>query len=226
MKKVKNELEILSYFNSFKDKVVIDVGCGTGEIVRELTSRGARVTGLDTQEMIRKAKDVSKVGDETYLTGGGENLPFEDNYTDIIIFFASLHHVLEGMLNQALKEAHRVLKPGGTVFCLEPVGQKGSYFEILSLLEDERDSQVKAYEAIKNAKIIGLVNKEEYIVYIERSYEDYIKLMNVFVEDKTKRNECLARAKEITERFSRESGVDFKDFRFKSVCRVNILKKV
>lgn len=224
MKKVKNDLEVLSQIGSFKDKVIIDVGCGTGEIVRELTSRGARVTGIDTEEMLRKV--FLKVGDETYSVGGGECLPFEDDYADIIIFFASLHHVPEGMLNQALKEAHRVLKPGGMVFCLEPVGQKGSYFEILSLVEDERDIQAKAYEAIKNTKAIGIVNKEEYMVYIERSYEDYVKLLNVFVENETKRNECLARAKEITERFSREAGINFKDFRFNSICRVNTLRKL
>jgi len=226
MKKINNELEALSHFDSFKDKIVIDVGCGTGDLVRELTSRGATVAGIDTQEMIEKAKQVSKVGDETYLEARGESLPFEDNYADIIIFFASLHHVPEGMLNQALKEAHRVLKPSGIVFCLEPVGQPGSYFEILSLLEDERDIQINAYEAIKNARTIGLINQEEYMVYIERSYEDYIKLINIFVDNETIKNKCLARAKKITEKSSIEAGIDFKDFRYKSICRIDILEKV
>jgi len=226
MKKVKNELEILLDIDSFVDKVVIDVGCGTGEMVRELATRGARVTGMDTREMIKKAKDGLRAGNETYLVGGGENLPFEDNHANTVIFFASLHHIPEGMMNQALLEAHRILKHGGVVFCVEPVGLQGSYFEILSLVEDERDIQNKAFKAIKQAIKKGLANTKEFMVYMERSFEDYVKLLNVFVDDEAKKNECLVRAKKITDQLSREVGINFQDFRYRSVCRINILKKV
>jgi ubiquinone/menaquinone biosynthesis C-methylase UbiE len=226
MIKVENELDVLSQIGPFKDKVVIDVGCGTGDLVRELTKQGARVIGVDTPEMLNKAKELVRAGDETYMGGGGESLPMESNIADVLVFFASLHHVPPGMMAVALEEAHRVLKPKGIVLCLEPVGQKGSYFEILSLLEDERDLQSEAFKAIKNANTLGLVIQQEYMIYIERSYDDYVKLMEVFVEDRSKKNECLARAKEITEKLSIGAGIKFQDFRYKSICRINILKKI
>lgn len=226
MKKINNELDVLTRVGTFKERVIVDVGCGTGELVRELASRGAQVTGIDTPGMLEKAKDAGTHGNETYIPGGGESLPFKDNYADVIIYFASLHHVPPDKINRALEEAHRVIKAGGIAFCLEPVAREGSYFEVVRLVEDERDIQARAYEAIKKAKNVGLENKEEFMVYMERSYDDYVKLLNVFVEDETKRNECLAEAKKITERFSSEAGMDFEDFRFKSICRINILKKL
>jgi ubiquinone/menaquinone biosynthesis C-methylase UbiE len=225
VKKITNELEILAALESFKDKTVIDVGCGTGGMTRELALHGAKVTGIDTKGMLEKAKAASPMGVETYVPGGGEALPFEDSIADVILYFASLHHIPVGKMETALKEAHRVLKPGGVVICLEPVGREGSFFDIIRLVEDEREMQMLAYEAINMAGDFGLRNNEEYMVYIERSYEDYVSLLNKFVDDDVKRSDCLVQAREITERFSRETGVAFEDFRFKSICRVNVLVK-
>lgn len=226
MKRIDNDWEVVSNLGPFKGKVVVDVGCGTGGMVRELSSRGAVVTGIDINDMIQKAQAVPGVADETYLVGGGEDLPFGDDFADLVLFIASLHHVPEGKYDRALKEAHRVLKPGGLVLCLEPVGEEGSYFELIRLLEDERDIQAETYEIIKGADSLGFSHVEEYRAFFERSYEDYVNLMNVFVDDEARRRECLHRAREITAGLCRESGIAFEDYRFKSICRINILKKV
>ncbi len=225
MKKVEDELEVISEIVTFKDKVIIDVGCGTGELVRVLTMQGAQVTGIDTPEMVAKAKENPPIGDEKYVPGAGENLPFKDSYADIVIYFASLHHVPVPKMNQAIKEVHRVLKTGGIVIFVEPVGKKGSYFEVIRIVEDEREIQKRAYEAIKNASSIGLENVEEEMIYIERSFEDYVKLLNTFIDDEKKRSEYLARSREVTEKICRDVGVDIEDYRFKSICRVNVLEK-
>lgn len=225
MKKVENELEVISGIVTFKDKVIIDVGCGTGGLVRVLTAQGAQVTGIDIPEMLAKAKEFSLVGDEKYLPGAGEDLPFKDSYANIIIYFASLHHVPVPMMNQAIKEVHRVLKTGGIVIFVEPVGKKGSYFEVIRIVEDEREIQRHAYEAIKNASSIGLESVEEKMIYIERSFEDCVKLLNTFIDDEKKRNEYLARSREVTEKICRDVGVGIEDYRFKSICRVNVLER-
>ena len=214
MKKVRNNLDVLSRLGPYKGKGIVDVGCGTGEFVRELTALGAKVTGIDSREMLQKAFNHEKVGDETYLEGGGERLPLTDQHADMIIYCASFHHIPGEMMVQALREANRVLKYDGMLFCLEPVGRKGSYFDILSLLEDERDIQADAYRAIQSAETIGFVSQEEYIIYFERSYDDYVDLLNVFAEDEDQKNQCLIKAKQITEQLSRESGVPFQKFRY------------
>ena len=226
VKRIGNEWEIVSDLGPFEGRVVIDVGCGTGGMVRELSSRDARVFGIDTPEMILKAGEIPGVGAETYMVGGGEDLPFEDDFADLILFLASLHHVPADQITRALIESRRVLKPGGLVVCLEPVGEEGSYFDLIRLLEDERDIQRKTYEIIKGADALGFCHEKEYRAYFERSFADYVNLMNVFVEDETVRNECLNRAKEITAGLCAESGVAFEDYRYKSMCRVNILSKV
>jgi ubiquinone/menaquinone biosynthesis C-methylase UbiE len=225
MKKVENELNIISEITGIKDKTIIDVGCGTGGLVRKLTAEGAGVIGIDRPDMLVKAKDSSPGRDEKYIAGLGENLPFKNNYADIIVFFASFHHVPRAMMKQTLQETHCVLKAGGIGIFLEPIGREGSYFEIIRLVEDERDIQRLAFESIKKAHTFGLENKREEIIYVERSFDDYVNILNVFVDDEAERNGYLREARKITERLSQEAGIPFENYRYKSICRVNVLQK-
>jgi SAM-dependent methyltransferase len=244
MKKIENELDIISEITGIKDKTIIDVGCGTGELVRKLTEEGAQAIGIDRPDMLIKVKNNQKFlqggpggavfsksappgrrRQTIFIVGLGENLPFKSNFADIIIFFASFHHVPGQMMMQTLQETHRVLKAGGIGIFLEPVGREGSYFEIIRLVEDERDIQRLAFESIKKAHTFGLENKREEIMYIERSFDDYVNLLNVFVDDAAERDGCIKEAREITERLSREAGIAFEDYRYKSICRINVLQK-
>lgn len=225
MKKVENDLEVISMITSFKDKVIIDIGCGIGGLVRDLTAQGAQVTGIDIPEMLAKAKKFTLVGDEKYLPGTGDKLPFKDSYADIVVYFGSLHHVPVQKMNQAITEVHRVLKTGGIAIFVEPVGKKGSYFELIRIVEDEREVQRHAYEAIKNANSIGLENVEERMIYFERSFEDCVDLLNTFIDDEKNRKAYLTQSREVTEKMCRDAGIDIKDYRFKSICRVNVLNK-
>ncbi len=225
MKKIITRLEVLAGIVDLTEKVVIDVGCGAGELVRELTAQGATAIGIDSQEMLDKGKANPPVGNEQYLPGSAVKLPIDDSYADVVTFFASLHHVPMDGLNNALKETYRVLKPGGMAVFLEPVLKPGSYFELTGLVDDEREIQKNAYEAIKNAAAFGLDPREEKMFYFERSFDDYVALLNLFVDDKTQREDCLAQAKEKTAQFARDAGMDIKDYRYKSICRVNVLRK-
>jgi SAM-dependent methyltransferase len=244
MKKIENDLDIITEITGIKDKIIIDVGCGTGQLVRKLTEEGARVIGIDRPDMLLKAKNNQKFlggggggyfsttppppgrrRQGIFIAGLGENLPFKTNYADIIIFFASFHHIPGSMMKQTLEETHRVLKAGGIGIFLEPIGREGSYFEIIRLVEDERNIQQQAFESIKNAHTFGLENKREEIKYFERSFDDYVNILNVNVEDEAERNGYLKEARKITERLSREAGIPIEDFRYKSICRVNVLQK-
>ncbi|MCX6579982.1 MAG: class I SAM-dependent methyltransferase [Candidatus Aminicenantes bacterium] len=225
MKKIETRLEVLDGLVTLKDKVVLNVGCGAGELVRELTSQGAKAIGIDSPEMLAKGDVNPPVGTEQYLPGSAVKLPVEDKYADAVTFFASLHHVPMDGLKDALTETYRVLKPGGMAVFLEPVLKPGSYFELTGLIDDEREIQKRAYEAIKNAAAFGLEQIEEKMFYFERSLDDYAALLNLFVDDKTERKKFLAQAKEKTGRFARDAGIDIKDYRFKSICRVNVLRK-
>ena len=90
MKRVRNDLEIIlaslnaaSSINpteaaSLNKMVLIDIGCGTGKLVRELALNGATATGMDIETMVAKAKLEPRVANENYLVGQGQKLPFKN----------------------------------------------------------------------------------------------------------------------------------------------------
>ena len=94
----------------------LDIGCGRGTVLSELQGRGWSVFGTDWNG--DNAKDVSQRLN-IQVEGGEEAMKaFDDNYFDVL----SLFHVLEHDENPVvlLKEAHRVLKPGGRLLVAVP----------------------------------------------------------------------------------------------------------
>ena len=225
MRQIEDDMEIISAIADVKEKRIADVGCGAGDLVRKLIGSGANVTGIDTAEWIEKAKTFPPAGNETYLEGGGENLSFPDNSLDMVIFFASFHHVPESMLDRAIVETYRVLKPGGRAIFLEPVARDGSYTELIRMVEDEGHIQELAYDAIGRASRIGFKPGSEEMIYFARSLEDFRNLVGKYVEDEEKRPGYIARAEEIATGLSREAGMDSEAFVFKSICRLNVFLK-
>ena len=95
---------------------VLDVACGTGDMVVELLKREADVTGADlSQEMLAIAKQ--KAPSATYMVADAEHLPFEDASFDAVTCAFGVRNFVH--LEQGLKEMLRVLKPGGRMVILE-----------------------------------------------------------------------------------------------------------
>jgi SAM-dependent methyltransferase len=97
---------------------VLDVGGGSGahasRIVRAIP---VTVVGLDISgEMVRERAEDALLTEN--VVGDMEALPFPDAAFDAVMFIAALHHVPDGL--SALREACRVLRPGGSLFAYEP----------------------------------------------------------------------------------------------------------
>ncbi|MDD3224947.1 MAG: class I SAM-dependent methyltransferase, partial [Clostridium sp.] len=85
--------EIINRIMSTNAKKILDVGCGTGNVLMKLSSnRDLNLYGLDISEkMIEIAK--KNLGDKAQLkVGDSEYMPWEDNSFDVIVCNASFHH--------------------------------------------------------------------------------------------------------------------------------------
>lgn len=121
-------------FNDLADRTVLglvgevagldalDIGCGEGRGARALARAGARVTGVEPTAALlaaardREAQDGLGV---RYLAAGAEDLgTLDDASFDLAVAVLVLHHV--DRLDDALREAARVLRPGGRLAVVVP----------------------------------------------------------------------------------------------------------
>ena len=92
----------------------LDIGCGEGSNTRKLAQLGARMRGVDiAPTFIRHARETEAADPLgiDFEIGDGRSLPFADDSFDFVTAFMSLMDMPDHGL--ALKEAYRVLRPGG-----------------------------------------------------------------------------------------------------------------
>jgi ubiquinone/menaquinone biosynthesis C-methylase UbiE len=124
------EISAYKYFRKFRQDVnnlrILDYGCGDGWLSIDLVKAGAaEVYGIDiSTKLIEKAHDLAKkkgfIKNIHFMKMPGENLTFSDNYFDLCLGSAILHHT---DLDLAIKNIFRVLKPGGKAIFIEPMNQ-------------------------------------------------------------------------------------------------------
>lgn len=127
----------------WKGKKVLEGMCGTGSTTAYLIDKGAEVTGLDISpkaiDLFKEKWPGVKAVAASMLDSG-----LEDNYFDVVVIDGGLHH-LHPNLNKAVEEIHRILKPGGLFFFLEP--NASSFFDKLRQFWYKRDSLFEDNEA-------------------------------------------------------------------------------
>jgi len=89
-------------------KVVLDIGCGPGNIYASLKGKPKVLIGVDVApkslEMAKQLGYIPVLADATHL-------PFKSGFADIVTLNAALHHCED--MQAVLKEAARLVKPGG-----------------------------------------------------------------------------------------------------------------
>jgi ubiquinone/menaquinone biosynthesis C-methylase UbiE len=97
---------------------LLDVACGSGEVVRLAGKRGLQATGIDISETVARVanENVQRYG--SILVSMGEHLPFPDGYFDFVTNIGSLEHF--GDPGLSVREMARVLRAKGKAFLLVP----------------------------------------------------------------------------------------------------------
>ncbi len=103
--------ETLARLNLGLTDRVLDVGCGTGALLRRLSHPPALLSGIDpVPEMLAVARQ--RLPQEVDLREGwAERLPFADEQFDVVVSCNMFHHIQRPV--DALREMRRVLRPGG-----------------------------------------------------------------------------------------------------------------
>jgi ubiquinone/menaquinone biosynthesis C-methylase UbiE len=101
-------------FNAYKEKNLLEIGCGLGIDLVRFAKVGAIVTGIDLAdnaiELARRNFELQGVNGEL-LVMNGEDLSFNDNSFDIVFAHGVLAYTDDAAL--MVREIYRVLKPGG-----------------------------------------------------------------------------------------------------------------
>jgi ubiquinone/menaquinone biosynthesis C-methylase UbiE len=112
---VKRRSRITSYCVSLSGRNVLDFGSGNGAQTVELLKHGCTVTACDVDQrdlnILTEYARNNSIESVTPVLYNGANLPFPDDHFDVVASYGVLEHVHDE--SHALREIHRVLKPGG-----------------------------------------------------------------------------------------------------------------
>ncbi|MBX4211208.1 MAG: class I SAM-dependent methyltransferase [Candidatus Yanofskybacteria bacterium] len=135
-------LDLVRHY-TYPDSNILDVGCGTGELLKELEPLG-HIQGVDTSP--EAVEFCHKRGLENVHVASLPNLPFPSDSFNTILCLDVLEHIQDD--NAALEELHRILKPNGILICAVPA------FQILWGKTDELSHHFRRYRLGQLAKKI------------------------------------------------------------------------
>jgi ubiquinone/menaquinone biosynthesis C-methylase UbiE len=167
------DIEAVTRLIDMRGKAVLDVGCGPGDIARALASAGATVTGVEP-DPVQAAKNAAAPQSPgvTLVEACAEALPIPSASQDVVCFFRSLHHVPIPAMDLALKEAARVLKPGGSLAIIEP-GMAGSHFAVMRPFHDETIVRNAAEATLARTATKLFKNASQHEYHMTARYADF-----------------------------------------------------
>ena len=112
----------IDWMNPAQDAKLIDVASGTGDIAKLFSKKNRNIPEITCKEpndeMYQEGKNNLKdYNNIKWIKAKAESLPVKDNVYDFYSISYGIRNVTD--VNKTLKEAYRVLKPGGRFMCLE-----------------------------------------------------------------------------------------------------------
>ena len=172
--------DMINWMAPFPKKKLIDMACGTGDLGKlflESTNYEGKVLFVDpNSKMLKKGIErLKKHKNISWKKGGAEKIPTPDNNFDYYCISFGLRNTKN--INKSLKEAYRVLKPGGRFLCLEFSKIQNIYFNNLykkyskliphigKIVVGEKEPYDYLIESIEN-----FINQDELIELMQKNY--------------------------------------------------------
>jgi len=159
------DLDLLNIQSNCK---VLDVGCSEGYISIAFAELGLKVYGVEPSEKLIK-KFENKLRNDKELNcflikGSAINLPFKDNYFDIVIITEVLEHIQE--TDRVLEEIYRVLNENGRMCLSVPTSCTEKLFSKLHPKYNKNSGHVKVF---REKELIELLKRHGFEIYAKRN---------------------------------------------------------
>lgn len=150
-------VEVMKEMENLKDKVVLDIGCGTG-IMEGMLLQAKHIIGLDISiEMIKIAKERYKgCYNISWVNADAENLPIKSKSIDLSLMITVIQNIPSPP--DALKEIERTLKLEGEAIVTYPK----AHYKPEEILEEI--SKLKLLENV----VLKITNTKDMIVKLKR----------------------------------------------------------
>ncbi len=172
--------DMINWMAPFPKKKLIDMACGTGDLGKlflENTNYEGKVLFVDpNSKMLKKGiVRLKKHKNISWKKGSAEKIPSPDNNFDYYSISFGLRNAKN--INKSLKEAYRVLKPGGRFLCLDFSKVQNVYFNNLykkyskliphigKIVVGEKEPYDYLIESIEN-----FINQDELIALMQKNY--------------------------------------------------------
>ena len=114
--------KLIDWMNPQPETKLIDVASGTGDIAKlflDETKNSGEITCVEPNALMlnQGKKKLKKYESIKWINASAEKIPIENNTFDYYSISYGIRNVSD--INAVLKEAFRVLKPGGRFMCLE-----------------------------------------------------------------------------------------------------------
>jgi len=181
------EPHILSFakFEKYKNKTVLEVGCGIGTAAQSFIENGAIYTGIDISdksvEIAKKRLNVFQLEGNIFQANVEEIDNINDTEFDLIYSFGVLHHTPD--IKKSISNIYKMLKKGGEFKLMLYAKNSWKYFEITEGLDQyEAQSGVpianvytheEVYEILKDFNGVKIEQRHIFPYKIEQ-YKNYI----------------------------------------------------
>lgn len=194
--------------NSFKNKKILDIGCGSGRFTIAFAKLGAKLSvGVDLgDEGLKIAKSIAKqnkIKNIRFYKSNVLKLPFKDNSFDFVFCKGVLHHT--GQTYKGLGELKRVLKENSSAF-IYLYGAGGIFWKTRKLMRSVMKKIPYDY-TIKVLNLIGMPARRT--IFVDSWY--------VPIEDHINQN--------ILEKWFKKNKLDFRKYKNAKKTELEYMEK-